>query len=78
MCVQDTFYTDSNGREMQKRVINYRPTWPLEVFEPVAGNCTSGFVLCVVLCCVLVVWFALYRSLTYPSLHPTTPPQTTR
>jgi len=24
---QDTFYTDSNGLEMQKRVLNYRPTW---------------------------------------------------
>mmetsp|Transcript_30443 Transcript_30443/g.29837 ORF Transcript_30443/g.29837 Transcript_30443/m.29837 type:complete len:97 (+) Transcript_30443:2490-2780(+) len=23
----DTFYTDSNGLEMQKRVLNYRPTW---------------------------------------------------
>ena len=22
-----TFYTDSNGLEMQKRVLNYRPTW---------------------------------------------------
>jgi lysosomal alpha-mannosidase len=24
---KDTFYTDSNGLEMQKRVLNYRPTW---------------------------------------------------
>jgi hypothetical protein len=26
---QDTFYTDSNGLELQKRKINYRPTWNL-------------------------------------------------
>ena len=34
----EEFYTDSNGREMLKRALNYRPTWPLEVSEPVAGN----------------------------------------
>lgn len=34
----DTFYTDSNGREMLKRVKDYRPTWELENHEPVAGN----------------------------------------
>jgi hypothetical protein len=33
-----TFYTDSNGREFMKRKRNYRPTWDLNVFEPVAGN----------------------------------------
>ena len=33
-----TFYTDSNGREFIKRKKNYRPTWDLNVFEPVAGN----------------------------------------
>lgn len=32
------FYTDSNGREMLKRERNFRPTWPLELAEPVAGN----------------------------------------
>ncbi|KAL7572841.1 hypothetical protein ACA910_014693 [Epithemia clementina (nom. ined.)] len=32
------FYTDSNGRMFLKRQRNYRPTWNLEVFEPVAGN----------------------------------------
>ena len=25
-----TFYTDSNGLEMQKRILNYRPTWNIE------------------------------------------------
>ena len=35
---RDTFYTDSNGREMLKRVRDYRPTWKLEVNEPVSGN----------------------------------------
>lgn len=33
-----TFYTDANGREMQKRVLNYRPTWDLKVTDPVSGN----------------------------------------
>ena len=33
-----TFYTDANGREMQKRVRDKRPTWDLQVQEPVAGN----------------------------------------
>ena len=33
-----TFYTDSNGREFQQRRRNYRPTWELNVFEPVSGN----------------------------------------
>lgn len=32
------FFTDSNGREMQKRTLNQRPTWNLTVTEPVAGN----------------------------------------
>ena len=32
------FYTDSMGLEMQKRVLNYRPTWDLNVTQPVAGN----------------------------------------
>jgi hypothetical protein len=31
-------FTDSNGREMLTRRRNHRPTWPLEVKEPVAGN----------------------------------------
>ena len=33
-----TFYTDSNGREFQKRQRNHRPSWDLDVYEPVAGN----------------------------------------
>lgn len=32
------FYTDSNGREFVTRRLNYRPTWPLNVTEPIAGN----------------------------------------
>jgi hypothetical protein len=32
------FFTDANGREFQKRILNYRPTWSLEVNEPIAGN----------------------------------------
>jgi len=36
---QDTFYTDSNGRDVMKRVRNYRPTWKLENSdEPLASN----------------------------------------
>jgi len=34
----NTFYTDSNGREVLKRVKDYRPTWNYQVYEPVAGN----------------------------------------
>lgn len=26
-----TFWTDSNGLEMQKRILNYRPTWNLSL-----------------------------------------------
>ncbi|KAL4512875.1 hypothetical protein ABPG72_017560 [Tetrahymena utriculariae] len=33
-----TFYTDSNGLELQKRILNYRPTWNLSVNEPSSGN----------------------------------------
>jgi len=33
-----TFFTDSMGMEMQKRVVNYRPTWDLQVNQPVSGN----------------------------------------
>jgi len=33
-----TSYTDSNGREMQQRIRNYRATWPYQVNQPVSGN----------------------------------------
>jgi hypothetical protein len=29
-----TFYTDSNGLEMQTRQIDYRPSWPFGEYEP--------------------------------------------
>lgn len=35
---EDVFYTDSNGREMLRRVRNERPTWKWDATEPVAGN----------------------------------------
>lgn len=35
----ETFYTDSNGREMIKRKLNYRPTYTYDSsLEPVASN----------------------------------------
>ena len=33
-----TFYTDSNGLEMQKRVQDYRPTWNLHTSQKVTDN----------------------------------------
>jgi len=33
-----TFYTDSNGLELQKRILNYRPTWNLTVSDTFCGN----------------------------------------
>ena len=35
---QSTWYTDSNGREFQKRVRNERPTWKWVPTQPIAGN----------------------------------------
>jgi len=32
------FYTDSNGLEMQQRILNYRPTWNFTSFQKVASN----------------------------------------
>ena len=34
----DTFYTDSNGLEMQKRVLNFRPDWTLQTDEKQSSN----------------------------------------
>ncbi|KAL3527226.1 hypothetical protein ACH5RR_011882 [Cinchona calisaya] len=38
MATSKVFYTDSNGRDFLKRVRDYRPDWPLQVTQPVAGN----------------------------------------
>ncbi|XP_012260438.2 lysosomal alpha-mannosidase isoform X2 [Athalia rosae] len=35
---RNVFYTDSNGREMLRRERDFRPTWSLNLSEPVAGN----------------------------------------
>jgi lysosomal alpha-mannosidase len=32
------FYTDSNGREVLERKRNFRPTWPVNIKEPVSAN----------------------------------------
>ncbi|CAB3234741.1 unnamed protein product [Arctia plantaginis] len=32
------FYTDSNGRQMLKRKLNYRPQYNVTLLEPIAGN----------------------------------------
>lgn len=34
----NTFYTDSNGLDMQERILNFRPTWDLETEEPISAN----------------------------------------
>ena len=33
-----TFYTDSMGLEMQKRIVDYRPTWKLNKTQPISEN----------------------------------------
>jgi hypothetical protein len=39
-----TFYTDSNGLDMQKRILNYRPTWNFsESLADSNENITSNF-----------------------------------
>ena len=51
MATASTWMTDSNCRDSQKRVLNFRPTWNLTVHEPVAGNCECACeALCVVRC----------------------------
>ena len=35
---KSTFYTDANGREILKRVRDFRPTWNFTQTEPVSGN----------------------------------------
>lgn len=32
------FYTDSNGREMLKRMRDHRDTWSVHLFEKISGN----------------------------------------
>ena len=32
------FYTDANGRQTLQRRRDFRPTWDMDVSEPVAGN----------------------------------------
>ncbi|XP_075249243.1 lysosomal alpha-mannosidase-like [Convolutriloba macropyga] len=34
----ETFYTDSNGRQMLQRILNYRPTWNFQSSEPTSQN----------------------------------------
>ena len=39
-----TFYTDSNGLEMQKRILNYRPTWDLQAnYNQSNENITANY-----------------------------------
>lgn len=35
---EKTFYTDSNGLDLQKRILNYRPSWNLTVIQKVPEN----------------------------------------
>jgi len=38
---ENTFWTDSNGMAMQKRVLNYRPTWELSTIQNM--NITANY-----------------------------------
>ena len=33
-----SFFTDSNGGDMMQRWVNYHPTYPVQLFEPIASN----------------------------------------
>lgn len=33
-----TFYTDSNGLEMQKRILNFKESYNFSTFEQISGN----------------------------------------
>ena len=35
---KNTFYTDSNGLEMQERILNFRPTWTWVGYEKITSN----------------------------------------
>ena len=40
----NTFWTDSNGLEMQKRVLNYRPTWDTQAnYNDSNENVTANY-----------------------------------
>ncbi|EGC32455.1 hypothetical protein DICPUDRAFT_49593 [Dictyostelium purpureum] len=38
LSTDNTWYSDSNGMEMQKRITNYRPSWNYTVVQPTSGN----------------------------------------
>ncbi|KAK5583774.1 hypothetical protein RB653_005374 [Dictyostelium firmibasis] len=38
LVTDSTWYSDSQGMEMQKRITNYRPSWNLTVVQPTSGN----------------------------------------
>lgn len=41
---QETFYTDANGLDMQKRILNYRPTWNVsDNYDGSNVNITANF-----------------------------------
>ena len=42
--------TDSNIRDMMNRTRDFRPTWPYQVYEPIAGNCELRRVFELILC----------------------------
>lgn len=41
---QQTFWTDSNGLNMQKRILNYRPTWDIQLnYNESNENITANY-----------------------------------